>query len=226
MPKSLYCLFTLLLCAALAGCNKNSTQSASMLAFEQKQQEVQVLADKAIQMLDDKVRANPEQHLQQIALAYDYIQQADNLFKKANIIGIKNQDIEQLRQELKIFDEPLMQLSISHMYTLIDKTLAIRKRVEQIRSQPYSMHQEQDIDPDVFIQRLSADYNKDIEACCLNDIIRIKNIIRDASSPIAPQLVQISQTLPQTLHNIIKDEQVARDFSAQLAQLQQQLKSS
>jgi len=227
MKKQSSYIFALLgLCISLMACEKSQTKTASMLAFEQKQQEVQELADKATSMIDDKVTAQPAQHLQQIALAYDYIQQAEYVYKKANIVGMKNQDIEQLKQQLKQFDKPLMQLSIKHMYTLIDKTLAIRKKVKQIRSQPYTVHQGQDISPDAFIQRISTDYNKDIEACCLNDIIRIESIIRDTPSPVASELVKVSKVLPQTLHNMIKDKQVANDFSQQLAQLQKRLESS
>lgn len=212
----------LLLFPLLSACEKQTVKTPAMLAFEAKQQQVQDIADKGWQLLTKAVYENPQAHLQEIALAHDHISRGERVYQKAGIQGVTNQDLEKLRQTLKSFDPALMAISIAHMYTLIDKTLAIRKRVEQIRSQPYSK-QGIDMDPDTFIQRLSEDYNQDIGSCCLNDIQRIKAILEENPSSGAKELVNLATALPQTLHNIIKDAKNAAQFEEKLQELEKNI---
>jgi hypothetical protein len=199
------------------GCTKEAQKTELMLHFEKALEDTQSLVDKANGILDDKVAEAPIENLNYLVYAKDVADQAENIFKKAKIFKVEQPELDELFSRLHKYDETLAPEAISLMKEMAQKTIDLRKRINEIKSQPYSSGKATNTDK--MVNFLGNEYNKEIRDCCLDDLHRINTMLRSSPDNKYNPINKAINNAIDDLTLVLKEESGGQQYLRELEQL-------
>lgn len=207
---SILCLFFV-----LSACDKASHTTDSMLRLEKAHSQAQVLVDKANALLSPTVRSSPLQNLDTLVYASEVTKDARQVYIKQNIMSWEHPELATLEQDMADFQPILATQAKTLIETLVDRTLILRGKIEELKNQPYGSLT---TSTEKMIAYLSKEYNRDIEECCLVDLGRINSLLAQNRSTYR-SFIEIINNIRRELESIIKEEQAASRLRSRLDRL-------
>jgi hypothetical protein len=199
----------------LSACDKTVHVTDSMLRLEKAHSQAQQLVDKANTLLNPEVRSLPLQNLDTLVYASEVTKDARQVYVKQNIRSWQHPELATLEQDMADF-QPLLAIQAKTLIdTLVDKTLILRAKIEELKNQPYGS---QNTSTDKMMDYLSKEYNKDIEECCLVDLGRINTLLAQNRSTYR-SYIEIINNIRGELEAIIKDKDAASRLRSRLEKL-------
>ena len=193
-----------------------------MLRLEKAHKQAQVLVDKANGLLKPQVVAKPLENLDTLVYANEVSNDARQVYSKLNILSWQHEELAALEQGLAALRPMLAAQAIALIETLVDKTLSLRTKIEELKNRPYGS---QNSDTSQMVEYLSKDYNKEITDCCLTDIGRITQLLGQNRTKYR-SLIEISNNIRSELEAIIKDQQAAPRLLSRLNKLKTAIPSA
>ncbi len=198
-------------------CSKESEKTELMIHFENAQRQTQSVVDKANDILDNKIADAPLENLAELVYAKEVADEAKNVFKKAQIFDVEQPEVDALFSKLHRHDSALAYKAISLMQEMTQKTINLRQRINDIKSQPYSVSKKAGTDN--MVEFLGEQYNKDIQNCCLDDLYRINIMLRTSPEEKYTQLSKAIGRSINDLTNILKEERGGQLYKQELEEL-------
>lgn len=199
----------------LTACEQKSHKTDSMLRLEEAQRQAQLLVDKANKLLSEKVLASPQLHLDSIVYAKKVSDEAIKVYDKAKIRDWKHPELKQLRQVFLALQPELALLSIDLLVETTEKTIALRKRVEEVKNIPLGGD---GAGVGKMVQYLSKNYNAEINDCCLVSVKRISEILLMSPDEYS-ELTRLSHYIYAELEKVVSDEERGNNLLARLDKL-------
>jgi hypothetical protein len=204
-------------------CSKEPEKTELMRHFEDAQQETKTIVEKANDILDNKIGNAPLENLAQLVYAKEVADAAKNVFKREQIFGFDQPEVDVLFDKLHRYDAELAPKAISLMHQMAQKTIDLRKRINDIKSQPFSVGK--NTGTDNMVDFLGSQYNKDIRDCCLDDLYRINTILRASPEERYHPISQAINRAIDDLTNVLKDESGGQKYKQELNKLTQNITS-
>ena len=186
-----------------------------MFRLEKAHSQAQELVAKANSLLSPEVRSSPLQNLDTLVYASEVSKDARQVYIKLNILSWENPQLQALEQTMADFQPLLARQAITLIKEMVDSTLVLRKKVEELKNQPYGS---QNTASDKMMTYLSKEYNRDLDKCCMLDLGRINQLLGQNRSTYR-SLIEISNNIRRELEGIIKDEQAAERLLSRLQKL-------
>ena len=203
--------------AVLSACSKEPEKTELQLHFEKALRDTQSIVDQANDILDNKVANDPINNLAQLVYAKEVADRAAKVFKEAKITGVEQPELDRLYQKLHSNDPKIAQKAIQLMQEMAEKTIALRQRIDDIKSQPYSVSKKASTEN--MVDYLGDQYNEDIKNCCLDDLYRINSLLRVSPDKKYHQVSRHINSAIDDLTNILKEESGGDKYKAALVQL-------
>lgn len=201
----------------LYACSKEPEKTELMRHFENAQRQTQSIVDKANNILDNKVAQAPLENLAELVYAKEVADQARDVFKEAQIFNVEQPELESLYTKLHSHDPVIAPKAVSLMHEMAQKTIELRKRINDIKSQPYSVSKKAGTDN--MVEFLGKQYNKDIQDCCLDDLYRINTLLRASPDPKYGAISEAIDSAISDLTNILKEESGGQQYKRELEKL-------
>jgi hypothetical protein len=213
--KSLVTISILCFVFSLSGCDKTSHKTDSMLRLEKAHSQVQAIVDKANALLGPNIRSTPLQNLDTLVYASEVTKDARQVYIKLHIVGLEHPELSALEKDMADFQPLLARQAITLMETLVDRTLILRSKIEEVKNQPYGSRNNS---IEKMIDYLSKEYNREIDECCLLDLGRINTLLAENRSTYR-SFIEIINNIRRELESIIKEEQAASRLRSRLDKL-------
>lgn len=199
----------------LSACDKTVHVTDSMLRLEKAHSQAQQLVDKANNLLNPEVRSLPLQNLDTLIYASEVAKDARQVYTKLNILSWENPQLQTLEQTMTDFQPLLARQAIVLIESLVDNTLSLRAKIEELKNQPYGS---QNTASDKMMDYLSKEYNREISDCCLVDLGRINQLLGQNRSTYR-SFIEIINNIRTELEAIIKDPLAAMRLRSRLDRL-------
>ncbi|GAB3031637.1 hypothetical protein GCM10027098_31370 [Bowmanella dokdonensis] len=215
-------LTLIFLLALLAGCESEPEQTESMLRLQRAHDEAGVWLDKASLQLTEEAFRAPKQHIGSILYGHELLQEARQVYRRADIRGLELPQLSQLELRLQEVNPVLADHALTLMQDVKDRTLLLRGKISDLKATEYGSAKTSSAESIKYLSRL---YNQDINDCCLKDIYKIAQILASRSGQEYEQVIRLSARLTNEMVRILKRPEYASPFEQQLVALRQSLPS-
>ncbi|MDF2178347.1 hypothetical protein P2G88_08795 [Aliiglaciecola sp. CAU 1673] len=210
--SSLLCLCVI----AITGCDNQPVKTDSMLHLEKVQQQVQLLIDKLDAQMTPEVLAVPQQNVSTILYAYELLAQIDEVYRQGQVKDLRPASLRAIENDLRSLNTALATYSIELMDQLVEKTLSLRQKISAIKMAEVGAAK---ASSETSIAIFAKHYNEDIEACCLRDIYKVRQILATYERKQFEALIAFSGNVTSELVSILQDPDAAHAYKQKLTQL-------
>jgi len=159
---------------SLQSCQEKTKKTDSMLFREAAISSAQQPLKTAQALLTQQIKSHPLENLDTLLIIKNALKEGSKVYEKNNIVGYN--DSTQLALETYFVDlEPvLVDQAKTLLEEVIDKTVLLRKQIEEAKTVPYSAR---NTDTSKMVEFLGDAYNKDIRQCCLHSLSQIDQLL-------------------------------------------------
>lgn len=217
----LRCLSLILLLGLVAACSKAPVKTESMIRFDKAVKEQQVLIDKANSVISMQVGDDPITNIAYLAYAKEISQSAEEVFKDANIVDVKQDNLEALKERIDAYQPMLAKHAVTLLYRFTDKSDALRVKKNEIKDLPVLSSKQTSQEELIKYQR--GLYNDDVIECCLDKLQRIAALLDGKSNEDVLTLQKLILNVNKDQRIISRDENMSQSYRIALQQLKMNL---
>ena len=163
------------ICGAFFACSEQNKKTEAMLRFEAVQAEQRELVASAKAILDNNVANDPINNLAHVHFAREQILQASLVFKRANISGVAQPNLDAVKNRIIQFQPILAKHAIELLFSVAGKTAELQEKLYELKSQSYAANQFKSSEE--LATYLGNDYNQAIRDCCLTQLEQIQPLL-------------------------------------------------
>jgi hypothetical protein len=209
------CLFWLVFLLFSTACDQAQQKTDSILRLEEAHLQVQMLVDKGNTLLNAKALASPKHHLDTLVFAKNVSSDAAAVFDDKNIRDWQHEELAKLQATIINLQPELADYALDLLVQSTEKTIALRKRIEEIKNVPYGA---QGMDIEKMVQYLSKEYNEDLHDCCLIDLTRINELLILSPSEYE-SIIKLSSRIYSELEQIVRNEEAGMKMLQRLEKI-------
>lgn len=192
--------FTLLSVTTLFACEQAPQKTDSMIFRESTISDAQKPIQQSQALLTSAVRNDPMKHLDILIIANNAKNAARNIYQRGQIIGYKDESLLQLEDYFKALSPVLVEHAKALLEQVIERTVVLRKEIEDAKNQPYSAR---NTDTSQLVSFLGEQYNIDVKSCCLTQLSQIDSLLQGQPKQHRDLLILI-RSINTELGNIIQ----------------------
>lgn len=177
--------------------------------------------EKALVLFTLQVHNQPEDNLDTLVVIKSSITDAVKVYQKNNITNWQDDDLSRLQRDMLNIEPVLGSLAITLLRQAKQKTQFLRKQIEQVKNQPIGAETNSSNDKVSF---LAANYNDDLENCCLIALGRIDELLKKSSSKYRP-LIAMIRSIHTKLEQVIREKSYGDELAKEIDSLENALKS-
>jgi hypothetical protein len=177
--------------------------------------------EKALVLFTLQVHNQPEDNLDTLVVIKSSITDAVKVYQKNNITNWQDDDLSRLQRDMLNLEPVLGSLAITLLRQAKQKTQFLRKQIEQVKNQPIGAETNSSNDKVSF---LAANYNDDLENCCLIALGRIDELLKKSSSKYRP-LIAMIRSIHTKLEQVIREKSYGDELAKEIDSLENALKS-
>lgn len=205
----------IIILTTLLGCDNQQGKTDSQLFRENAVAQAQVPLQKALNLLDDKVRQQPTEHLDSLVVIVSLLRDGVQQYESKQIVWRDDAAVIELEGFLDKVEPLLIRHAQDLMLELVDRTLLLRTQIEEAKTQPFSAKEQS---TEGMVSYLAQQYNQQISDCCLQPLGQIDKILVRRAKQHRDTLVLIRR-INDELENIIKDKSHAVHLRDQINKL-------
>lgn len=195
--------FTLLSVTTLFACEQAPQKTDSMIFRESTISDAQKPIQRSHALLTSAVRNEPMKHLDILIIANNAKNAARDIYQRGQIIGYKDESLLQLEEYFKTLSPALVEHAKALLEQVIERTVILRKEIEDAKNQPYSAR---NTDTSQLVSFLGEQYNIDVKSCCLTQLSQIDLLLQGQPRKHRDLLILI-RSINTELGNIIQQAQ-------------------
>lgn len=159
---------------SLQGCQEKIQKTDSMRYREAAVHSAQQPLKNAQALLTEQIRSQPLENLDTLLIIKNALREGSSIYQQNNIVDYS--DSAQHALESYFIDlEPILVVQAKKLLMqVIDKTVLLRKEIEEAKTVPYSAR---NTDTSKMVEFLGDVYNKDIRQCCLHSLAQIDQLL-------------------------------------------------
>ncbi len=194
----------------ITGCQDNQQKTDSMLFREAAITSAQQPLLRAQARLTPDIRQQPLENLDTLIIINDDLREGRRAFKQSNIMNYQDANQRELEDFFSSIESDLVNHAKDLLIEVINKTVLLRKEIEDAKTLPYSAR---DTDTSKMVKFLGKEYNTEIKACCLSRLSQIDRLLAGKAKKHRNLLVLI-RSLNSELGKVIQSS----DYHEELKQ--------
>ncbi|MEP4888519.1 MAG: hypothetical protein ABJV04_00710 [Aliiglaciecola sp.] len=203
MVKTICCnLILVCVVQGLMGCQQEPAKTDAMLFREATIAKAQVPLDKALGLLTPEVRNLPMANLDTLIVANQGLRDARQVYKNNNITHYQDNKLTELNEVISALEPGLVTQAKTLLNQTVDRTIELRKQIEEAKNQPYSARGN---DTAQLVEFLGKQYNQDVKDCCLTQLSQIDQLLKSKTKEHR-ELIILIRSINQELAKVIKQK--------------------